>query len=66
MRRWSSLFGYNSDTQNFRPMDNFDMTRPGKGYWIEMDVEDNYNPATACWMPMKPMPCVGPGCQHLV
>jgi hypothetical protein len=47
--RWSALWGYNTALDRFRPLDSFDKTFPGKGYWIEMDVEDEYSPATTCW-----------------
>jgi hypothetical protein len=46
--RWSALWGY--DSGEFKSLNNLaDSTSPGKGYWIEMDVEDEYSPATTCW-----------------
>ena len=47
--RWSSLVGYNAVHDLFVPMDVDSTMRAGKGYWIEMDVEDTYSPATTCW-----------------
>ena len=49
--RWSALFGYDADgnPDDFYEVENWEETEAGKGYWLEMDVEDNYGPATACW-----------------
>ena len=47
--RWSALYGYNPIHDNFRDLGAWDDTYPGRGYWIEMDVEDTYSPATVCW-----------------
>jgi len=50
--RWSALYGYNPIADRFVPlnaMNPSDKTHPGRGYWIEMDVEDIYGPATTCW-----------------
>ena len=47
--RWSALFGYNAVTDHFEWLDAGDNTEPGKGYWLEMDVEDTYGPSTICW-----------------
>ncbi len=47
--RWSSLWGYNSDNQRFRPLSASDLTYAGKGYWVEMDVEDSYSPSSICY-----------------
>jgi len=50
--RWSALFGYDAPSDNFislNAMNPGDKTKPGKGYWIEMDVDDLYSPATTCW-----------------
>ena len=47
--RWSSLYGYDSLGDEFEGLNPWDDTEPGKGYWIEMDVEDLYTPSTLCW-----------------
>jgi hypothetical protein len=50
--RWSALNGYDNVNKHFtslNAMNPSDMTEPGKGYWIEMDVKDLYSPATTCW-----------------
>lgn len=47
--RWSSLWGYNSDDQRFRPLSTGDYTHAGRGYWVEMDVEDSYSPSSICY-----------------
>lgn len=47
--RWSSLWAYNTMTDNFRPLGVGDYTFAGKGYWIEMDVEDTYSPSSICY-----------------
>lgn len=47
--RWSSLYGFNSPTQQFMPLSAFNSMYPGDGYWIEMDVNDTYSPTTVCW-----------------
>lgn len=47
--RWSSLVGYDSSNKQFTYLDSMDDTNPGEGYWLEMDVEDNYSYATNCW-----------------
>jgi hypothetical protein len=49
--RWSALWGY--DSSSFVPLNSWSYMEAGKGYWIEMDVEDQYSPATTCWgMPL--------------
>ena len=49
--RWSALYSYDAEGINdhFVPLDVDSLTNPGEGYWIEMDVEDTYSPATVCW-----------------
>jgi len=47
--RWSALYSYDASSDQFNTLDVWDNTYPGEGYWIEMDVEDTYSPATACW-----------------
>jgi hypothetical protein len=47
--RWSALYSYNAVSDQFMPLSQTSLTNPGEGYWVEMDVEDNYSPATACW-----------------
>ncbi len=46
---WSALYGYDASSDEFESINSWDLTYPGKGYWVEMDAEDNYNPATICW-----------------
>ena len=49
--RWGSLLGYDNcgehDT-DWVTLDLCDNMYAGKGYWIEIDVEDGYAPATVC------------------
>jgi hypothetical protein len=47
--RWSALFGYDAVSDEFESLNTLDTTYPGKGYWVEMDVDDSYSPATACF-----------------
>ncbi len=47
--RWSSLYGYDADSDEFTILDTESNTNPGEGYWIEMDIADTYSPATVCW-----------------
>jgi hypothetical protein len=47
--RWSALFGYDALSDSFKGLNPWDLTKPGKGYWVEMDVNDSYSPATLCW-----------------
>ncbi len=49
--RWSSLWRYNAEDDEFEGLDPWEWqsTEPGRGYWIEMDVEDLYAPSTLCW-----------------
>ena len=47
--RWSALWGYNSASQSFVPFSEFSLTNPGEGYWVEMDVKDNYSPSSVCY-----------------
>lgn len=48
--RWSALFGFTGgEYGHFEELNLRDYTEAGKGYWLEMDVEDTYSPATACW-----------------
>ncbi|MBI2451909.1 hypothetical protein HYV50_02400 [Candidatus Pacearchaeota archaeon] len=49
--RWSSLFTYCQATHPspWIPLDNSNRMTPGAGYWLEMDVKDNYVPATSCF-----------------
>lgn len=47
--RWSSLWGYDSPSQDFVPLSAYDNTNPGRGYWVEMDVNDTYVPSSICW-----------------
>jgi hypothetical protein len=47
--RWSALWGYNTGSDDFFPLGSLTPTFPGKGYWVEMDVQDEYSPATTCW-----------------
>ncbi|MFH1503605.1 MAG: MopE-related protein [Candidatus Diapherotrites archaeon] len=52
--RWSSLWGYESSyPPGFVQLDFFGepYTKTGKGYWLEIDVEDEYAPATGCIYP---------------
>ncbi|MBI2045561.1 hypothetical protein HYT23_05885 [Candidatus Pacearchaeota archaeon] len=48
--RWSSLWRYNAAGINdwFEGLNSWDWTYHGEGYWVEMDVEDLYSPATTC------------------
>ncbi len=49
--RWSSLVGYDNcgnHTTYWVELNICDNMHAGKGYWIEMDVEDLYVPATVC------------------
>ena len=50
--RWSSLWGYDNPSQAFIPL-NFlqDSTHPGKGYWMEIDVDESYSPSSGCVHP---------------
>ncbi|MBI2451911.1 hypothetical protein HYV50_02410 [Candidatus Pacearchaeota archaeon] len=49
--RWSSLWTY---CEAIAPVDKFislnehQQMTPGAGYWLEMDIEDSYAPATTC------------------
>ncbi len=45
--KWSALYGYKN--KNFIPLDLDDEMNPGKGYWLEVDVEDSYSASTACY-----------------
>ncbi len=47
--RWSALYGYDSGSQDFVPLGTEDDMNAGKGYWLEMDVEDSYSPSSSCW-----------------
>ncbi len=47
--RWSSLWSYNSASQQFLGLNSLDLMDPGRGYWIEIDVEDYYSPSSICW-----------------
>ena len=50
--KWGALYGYESPTSTFvelNAMNPSHQTEPGKGYWIEMDVDELYAPATTCW-----------------
>jgi hypothetical protein len=47
--RWSALWGYNTISDEFVPLKSVSYMEAGKGYWIEMDVEDQYSPSTTCW-----------------
>jgi len=56
--RWSSLYEYynfGGDNAGWNGLDacigkkwNAEYMKPGQGYWIEMDVQDGYAPATNC------------------
>jgi len=56
--RWSSLWNYfnnGGDSAGWKGLNacisrkwSPDTMEPGKGYWIEMDVQDGYSPATNC------------------
>ena len=47
--RWSALWGYESSLQSFIPLNSWNLTEAGEGYWIEMDVSDSYSPSSVCW-----------------
>lgn len=47
--RWSALWGYESSSQSFVPLDSWSFTNAGEGYWIEMDIADSYSPSSVCW-----------------
>jgi len=47
--RWSALYSYDAISDKFVPLSQSSLTNPGEGYWIELDVADDYSPATACW-----------------
>jgi len=46
--RWSALFGYDASANSFISLGTGDLTNFGRGYWLEMDVDDGYNPSTTC------------------
>jgi len=49
--RWSSLMGFDNcgnDNTTWVSLNVCDNVYAGKGYWIEMDVDDIYAPATTC------------------
>jgi len=49
--RWSSLMGYDNCGDHIANWVNLNVcnnTYAGKGYWIEMDINDIYAPATTC------------------
>lgn len=48
MPRWSSLYEYNTNSAQFVGLEYYDTMYPGQGYWLEIDVEESYSPATAC------------------
>ena len=47
--RWSSLIGYDAASDQFIYLNPEDTMSPGQGFWLEMDIPDNYNPSTVCW-----------------
>jgi hypothetical protein len=50
--RWSSLWKYDNPTQTFSGLGYFgDYTKLGEGYWLEIDVDETYAPATGCIYP---------------
>jgi len=49
LTEWSSLVTYwQPDSYPWKYLDECNTMNPGAGYWIEMDVEEGYAPATAC------------------
>ena len=50
--RYPSIWGYDSLSDEFIQLDALNpsnMTEPIKCYWLEIDVDDLYVPATTCW-----------------
>jgi hypothetical protein len=50
LTEWSSLITYWEPDNPYQwvYLDECNIMTPGAGYWIEMDVEEGYAPATAC------------------
>ena len=49
LTKWSSLVTYwQPDLEPWKYLDECNNMDPGAGYWIEMDVEESYAPATVC------------------
>ncbi len=46
--RWSSLWSYEPNSQQFLPISYEGLMDTDEGYWLEIDVEDYYAPSSNC------------------